>query len=90
MYSRAPYVAHVPHDTYTTDRAASIVRASRAQLGAAAAGTTYTRPERLGPDKPGTTGEETSTWIYVGIGLGVLAVGGLAYYLATQKKGRRR
>ena len=40
------------------------------------------------PDEPPTT--ENHTTLYVGIGLGVLAVGGLAIYLATQKKGRRR
>lgn len=30
------------------------------------------------------------TVLYVGLGLGVLAVGGVVVYLATRKKGRRR
>jgi hypothetical protein len=31
-----------------------------------------------------------NTLLYVGIGAGVLAVGGLAWYLSTHRKGRRR
>jgi len=54
---------------------------------------TYTpRSARFGGEKPGPA-EESSTWIYVGIGLGVLAAGGLVIYFATHKthkKGRRR
>jgi len=47
---------------------------------------------RFGPPTPdpGATATEDHTTLYVGIGLGVLAVAGVAIYLATQKKGRRR
>ena len=43
-------------------------------------------PPRIKPEDPKT---ESSTILYVGIGLGVIALGGVVYYLATQKKGRR-
>jgi hypothetical protein len=68
----------------TTNRAASLMHSPHGNyLGA-------TGPSVVGrgqPDPPAPA--ESQTVLYVGIGLGVLAVGGVVYYLATQKKGRR-
>jgi len=69
-----------------TDRAGLAFHSPHTDLGQA-------RGSYLGPpppDEPTTPAAESSTVLYVGIGLGVLAVGGLVYYLATKKKGRRR
>lgn len=71
---RGASVIHTPHDPFT--------------LGDATFG-----GGRMGPtggEQPDEKAEESNTFLYVGLSLGVLAVGGLVYYLATQKKGRRR
>jgi hypothetical protein len=67
-----------------SDRAALLVHSPHTGLGGTPAGTVAP----TGGTPPPAT--ESHTVLYVGIGLGVLAVGGLAIYLATKKKGRRR
>jgi hypothetical protein len=65
----------------------SVTRASQpGTLGATSRGRLV---NTLRDPPPADPADESSTVIYVGIGLGVLAVGGLVYYLATQKKGSR-
>lgn len=66
-----------------SDRASLLAHSPHGGLGATP-GTNVPAPT---PPPAATT---SHTVLYVGLGLGALAVGGLVIYLATHKKGRRR
>jgi len=71
------------------DRAWSVIHSPHSGVLGQPSTSSYVPRGGPAPDEPAAK-EESNTVLYVGIGLGVLAVGGLVVYLATRKKGRRR
>ena len=70
-----------------TGRAGFGFHSPHTDLGQSRTSSSYLGPP---PDEPATPTEQSSTLLYVGIGLGVLLVGGTVVYLATRKQPRRR